>query len=177
MPPSGARDGSPIQAGYMSNPNEVVCPHCGWLTYASQERCSHCQEPVAASASVDGTVATPASRSSPVVHRYRDAYRIGAALVGLGGGIKIVGAILGGIIFLGSLFLGKLGGAGLVLIGMLNAVGVGGLLWVCGAIVAAQGQILRATLDTAVSCSHFLTDRERADAMGLARSVAERGET
>jgi hypothetical protein len=41
--------------------------------------------------------------SSPVVNKYRDAYRVGAALVGLGNAIKIVGVILAGIIVIGSL--------------------------------------------------------------------------
>ncbi|MEK6320242.1 MAG: hypothetical protein AABN33_01025 [Acidobacteriota bacterium] len=108
---------------------------------------------------------------SPVLNRYQDAYRVGAALVGLGNTIKIVGAVLAGIIVLGSLSAGSevLTVAGVVL----AAIG-GGLFWVCGVIVAAQGQILQATLDNAVASSHFLTDAERADAMGLPRSVAGR---
>jgi hypothetical protein len=113
---------------------------------------------------------------SPVVGRYRDAYRVGMALVTLGTGIKIVGGILGGIIFLGSLSSAnsQFGGGGLVLSGVFGAGVVGGLFWVCGVVVAAQGQILRATLDTAVASSRFLTDSERADAMGLARNVVVR---
>jgi hypothetical protein len=45
--------------------------------------------------------------ASPVVSRYRDAYRVGAALVGLGKAIKVVGAVLAGIILLGSLSSGN----------------------------------------------------------------------
>jgi hypothetical protein len=112
---------------------------------------------------------------SPVVNRYRDAYRVGAAVVGLGNTIKIVGAVLAGIIALGSLSAGNgLFGGGAVLGGIFLAAIVGGLFSVCGVIVAAQGQILQATLDNAVASSHFLTDPERADAMGLPRSVADR---
>jgi hypothetical protein len=106
-----------------------------------------------------------------VVNRYRDAYRVGAALVGLGNTIKIVGAVLAGIIVLGSL---SAGNGPFTLAGSFLAAIVGGLFWVCGVIVAAQGQILRATLDNAVASSHFLTDPERADAMGLPSSVADR---
>jgi hypothetical protein len=108
---------------------------------------------------------------SPVVNRYQDAYHLGAAVVGLGSTIKIVGAILAGIIVLGSLSVG-VGEVGLA--GMFLAAIVGGIFWVCGVIVAAQGQILQATLDNAVASSHFLTDAERADAMGLPGSVADR---
>ena len=122
----------------------------------------------------EGVPASTVQSDSPVVNRYRDAYRVGWALVSLGNAIKIVGVVLAGIIFLGSLSLanGQFGGAavvaGLVLGGL-----AGGLFWVCGVIVAALGEVLRATLDTAVASSHFFTDPERADAMGLPRDVAE----
>lgn len=132
-------------------------------------------------AAAEGYVeAAQVQSSSPVVNRYRDAYRVARALVGLGNGIKIVGAFLGGIILLGSLLLlanDQFGSGGLVLTGMLTAVVVGVLFWVSGVIVVAQGEIVRATLDTAVASSHFLSDPERADAMGLPRSVADRSNT
>ncbi len=122
----------------------------------------------------ESTVANTRS-GSPVVNRYRDAYRVGTALVGLGNAIKIVGAILAGIVVLGSLSSGDGPfGGGAVVAGIFVAAIVGVLFWVCGVIVAAQGEILRATLDNAVASSHFLTDLERADAMGLPRSVADR---
>jgi hypothetical protein len=108
---------------------------------------------------------------SPVVNRYQDAYHVGAALVGLGNTIKIVGAVLAGIIVLASL---SAGGEVLTVAGIFLAAITGGLFWVCGVIVAAHGQILQATLDNAVASSHFLTDSERADAMGLPRSIADR---
>jgi hypothetical protein len=95
-------------------------------------------------------------------------------LVGLGNAIKVVGGILAVIIFLGSLgaSANTMFGGGIVVAGILFAVLVGVLFWVCGVIVAAQGQILEATLDTAVASSPFLTDQERAAAMGLPQSVA-----
>lgn len=58
--------------------------------------------------------------------------------------------------------------------GIFVAAIVGVLFWLCGVIVAAQGEILRATLDNAVASSHFLTDTERAEAMGLPDTVADR---
>jgi hypothetical protein len=109
--------------------------------------------------------------SSPVVNRYRDAYRVGATLVGFGNAIKMAGAILGGIIVIGSLI--ELNGP-VAASGVFLGVAVGLLFWVCGVMAAASGQILRATLDNAVASSHFLTNPERADAMGLPRSVTNR---
>lgn len=160
------------------------CPKCGksfdeaydntWCTKCGEpfpeEIKSHIPKLAAALAAETAAVAVSAeARSgSPVVNRYRDAYRVGAALVALGNGIKIGGAILAGVIALASLDMGAFAAAGFVV-----AAITGGLFWVCGVIVAAHGQTLRATLDTAVASSHFLTNPERADAMGLPRSVAD----
>jgi hypothetical protein len=100
-----------------------------------------------------------------VVNRYRDAYRLAAACVGLGGGIKIAGGVLAGAVFVV---------VPEAKIGIPMAAIVGTLFWLAGVIVSAQGEILRATLDNAVASSHFLSDPERAEAMGLPRSTAER---
>lgn len=107
----------------------------------------------------------PASTSSAIVERYRDGYRVGAGLVGLGNVIKVGGAVIGGLALLTSLSLGALAIPGILFLvaGALS----GGVFWICGVIVAAHGQTLRATLDTAVSSSRFLTDAECAEAMGL----------
>jgi hypothetical protein len=113
--------------------------------------------------------ATDTRSSSLVVNRYRDAYRVGSALVGLGTAIKIAGVIFAALILLGALTMGET----IALAGVVIAVLNGGLFWVCGVVVAAQGQILQATLDTAVGASHFLTDLQRAEAMGLPRALAD----
>lgn len=174
----------------------AFCKRCGKPASLMSDFCSECisrpdalkyaaeaYEEQAAGSANQGSAAGSANQTStvsesgsPVVRRYRDAYRVGAALVGLGNAIKTVGAIIAGIIFLGSLSSGNgpFGGAGLALAGIVLAAVVGILFWVCGVIVAAQGQILRATLDNAVAHSPFLTDYERLDAMGLPRSVADR---
>src|ERR1022692_388150 len=109
---------------------------------------------------------------SPVMTRYRDAYGIGAALVGLGNTIKVVGGILGALIlFVSFASANGFGGMAVVVGGILFATLVGVLFWVCGVMVAAQGQILQATLDNTVANSPFLTDQERVAAMGLPRNV------
>lgn len=105
--------------------------------------------------------------NAQVAGRYRDAYRVGLSLVGLGDAFKIIGAILAGLLLLGAL---KAGGA-FVLVGLALAMLIGALFWVCGVVVSAQGQILQATLDTAVSVSPFLSDAQRVRAMGLSGTV------
>lgn len=158
----------------------LKCKKCEKWSPAGSTECTHCGASLASvgadSVESDG-VSDPleSSTRSPVVRRYRDAYRVGAALVGLGNAIKVVGGILAGIIVLGSLASANSPfGGGAVVAGIFLAAIVGVLFWVSGVTVAAQGEILRATLDTAVASSQFLTDTERADAMGLPRSVAAR---
>ena len=170
------------------------CPKCGKSIDETHENpwCTKCGEPLpediksrlpkvmairaaAAAARLESDDVRGQSGSA-VVNRYRDAYRVGTALVGLGNAIKVVGAVLAGIIFLGALSSGNGPfGGGAVLAGVFVAAIVGVLFWACGVIIAAQGQILCATLDNAVSQSPFLTDHERLDAMGLPLTIADRG--
>lgn len=165
------------------------CQKCGKSIDETHENswCIKCGEPLpedvrgrlprlaavvaVAQVSPDDSALAQALANSPVVNRYRDAFRVGAALVGLGDGIKAAGAILGGIIVVVSF--SEASGAFLAA-GIFLGVTMGALFWVSGVMVAAQGQILRATLDTAVAASRFLTDTERAGAMGLPQSAVDR---
>jgi len=71
---------------------------------------------------------------------------------------------MGGVILLVSFAGGQLSGAFLVL-----GLGAGALIafvgWVLGVLVSAQGRMLKATLDTAVNSSPFLSNAERAEVM------------
>jgi hypothetical protein len=115
-------------------------------------------------------------RATPVVKRYREAYRVGGALVGLGTLIKLLALVFAGIIFFAAFrFANGVENSDPKVLGpVVLATIVGVLSWVCGVMVAALGQILTATLDNAVASSHFLTDSERAEAMGLPHIVANR---
>lgn len=113
--------------------------------------------------------------ASPILARYRDAYRVAAALVGMGDVIKIIGAALAVLIAVGSLSsAGDFFGAAVVLSGFFMAAVIGILFWVAGVIVSAQGQVLRATLDNTVGHSPYMCSSERLKAMGLPDSLAER---
>ena len=118
------------------------------------------------------------AQATAVTRRYRDAYRVASVLIGLGTTIKVVGGIVAVLIVLAALQAGSgpFGSGGAVLGGLVIAAVVGGFFFVCGVIVAAQGQVLLASLDVAVSSSPFLTNSERADVMGLpAGTVARQG--
>jgi len=106
---------------------------------------------------------TTRSRFSSVVkRRYVDGYRVANAVSSFGQIIKVAGCVLGLLVFIG------LGDAlkspsARVLLGLF----VGALFFVVGTFVAAQGQLLKATLDSAVHSSPFLTDDLRAEIMSL----------
>lgn len=168
----------------------LICSQCGTENPSSDFYCSKCRaslhmgpgsrvSPLAHNESSSQDSGALASRSkaaaSIVVERYTDAYRVGSAIVGIGTAIKVLGGIVAGLVFLVSLSSGSgpLGTGGLVM-GIVLALVIGGVAWIWGVIVTAQGQILRATLDNAVSNSPFLTNRERAEAMGLPIAIADR---
>jgi hypothetical protein len=170
----------------------VKCPKCGQSFDETYENdwCTKCGEyfsdeikkrlpKLAASlaAAPPATLSREPRSDVSVVSRYRDAYRVGGALVGVGSAIKVIGLVLAAIIGLSSMSAGRgLFGSGAVVAGIFVALIGGILLWVVGVMVAAQGRILQATLDTAVASSRFLTDAERAEAMGLPRSLADRAD-
>ena len=157
------------------------CTRCGKPAGFMFDLCDECLNEPKRKPPPEATMSTAGVResggtASSVVRRYRDGYRVASALVTIGNAIKVVSLILAGIILLGSLSSGEgqFGKAGMF-IGAFVATISGALLWVCGVIVAALGQILLATLDTAVAHSPFLSDHERLDAMNLPRHISRAG--
>lgn len=116
------------------------------------------------------------------VKRYTDAYIVAKATVGIGNAVKAIGMFVGGGIALifgliaitslaaaqnSNIGIGGVGGLVVGGIGVCFGVVAGLILFVFGVLIAAQGQTLMATLDTAVSASPFLLDEEKAKAMSL----------
>jgi hypothetical protein len=128
---------------------------------------------------------------SAFVQRYGDLYRAARVMVGLGNTIKMVGIGLASVIFVFWFIVGLAAtsqtqssspfgpgpgtpsAAGLVLffvclmIGVAFGALVGGLFFLLGVLIAAQGQLLMAHADSAVHTSPFLTHEQRAAAMSL----------
>jgi hypothetical protein len=128
------------------------------------------QPPVADSSARQSNVEDmKTSFGSPVVSRYKDAFRVAAVYVGLGYTIKGVGILLAGIAGIGIMAAVSMGEPSIW--GFLGAIFIGAMVfvpfWVFGIIITAQGQMLRAALDSAVAASPFMTNEERAVAMGL----------
>jgi len=114
-------------------------------------------------------------RALKLEDRYRDGYRVGDALVSLGGVIKIIGYVLGGIALVVGLVLffvaatrSEFGsGLGAGVIALFYAVLIVFFFFVYGSLIAGIGQIVHGVLDTALFQAPFLTDDERASLLGL----------
>jgi hypothetical protein len=114
-----------------------------------------------------------------LLSRYTDAYIVAKVAVGIGNLIKTVGIVLGILIFFAAFSLGSFAGVSsrgsesggefmvILFIGAINAFIVGFIFYVVGIIVSAQGQILRASLDSAVNSSPFLTNERKSQIMSL----------
>lgn len=104
-----------------------------------------------------------------VTNRYSDAYLVARSVNGVGVAIKGIGLVIGVVLALVSLGAGTNGGLGVVFAfaGIAVAGAIATVLFLLGSLASAQGQILKAVLDTAVNSSHFLTDQERAQVMSL----------
>jgi hypothetical protein len=108
--------------------------------------------------------------ASSFFSRYADGYQAAGFIVGFGAVIKVASIIVGALVVIVS-FIASVNepersavtlGIG-VLMGAL--IGFGG--FITGIVVSAQGQMLKALLDTAVNTSPFLANPERTKIMGL----------
>ncbi|MCU1350654.1 MAG: hypothetical protein JWO56_3684 [Acidobacteria bacterium] len=117
------------------------------------------------SASYDANAALAVGR------RYSQAYLVARTIDAFGGTIKSIGVVIGALLAVGALLLGSQGVAGVLLasMAMVTAVCIAVVLYLLGTVVSAQGQILTATLDTAVNSSTFLSNSDRATVMNLSR--------
>lgn len=103
-----------------------------------------------------------------ISHRYTDAYRVAGAIIAFGTIIKVIGALVAAVVaFAGFASAGGPLGSGALVGGLLMAVIIGFVFWIAGVLVTAQGQLLRASLDTAVNSSPLLSNIEKARIMGV----------
>jgi len=124
--------------------------------------------PPAADAKAGSTSVSEAVRRA-ATGRYRDAYRVATATVGIGLALKVLAIGLAGLCVIAavagiskSIANELTPSAGPLVIGLLEAAAVGVPLYVLGILVSAVGQVLKATLDTAVHTSPFLDTNQKA---------------
>ena len=102
--------------------------------------------------------------------RYLDAYRVAKVIVWVGTVVKTVGKVCGLVAFL----VGAIGAqhqTDAIIVQLIAGLLFGGMVFlfffVIGVFISAQGEILKATLDTAVNSSPFLNNESRAEIMSL----------
>jgi hypothetical protein len=112
------------------------------------------------------------SRETSVVRRYSEAYLVARSTAGLGKAISFLGQACAGCGVLG--LLGGLAANPLqdIRLALLIPLGIAalpvGLLFYClGVLIGAHGQMLKATLDSAINSSPFLSDDQKATAMSI----------
>jgi len=161
------------------------CANCGKDNPADRTFCWSCSTPMGESTSpvkpsrveAPTPVQAPSSQTAPrrqFVNRYLDLYRAANFLVALGNTVKVVGISAGAVILVLFALVGlaassESGGAFFVmfLIGSVSGVFVGGITFLLGILISAQGQILLAQADGAVHTSPFMSDDEKLTAMSL----------
>ena len=104
---------------------------------------------------------------NPVIWRYNDAYLIARTITAFGAVVKVIAFGIGGAILLIFFLLACSWGGAFGVGGIVVGAIVGIAIYVLGIRVAAQGQILKATLDTAVNTSPLLTKDEMRQIMSL----------
>jgi hypothetical protein len=172
----------------------LKCARCGTANRGTQYFCSQCglnlhapggstvQEVSEPSAAVSSqTAVVPSSNQlvqkssseemisdiATLPNRYKDAYIAGRLIEGLGTIVKAVGIVGGVMLFLiGILFFWGFFGTFSLIIGSVAGAVIGGITYLLGVLVSAQGQVLRATLDTAVNTSPLLTESQKARLLG-----------
>ena len=117
---------------------------------------------------------TETVEAKALLSRYWDAYLVARMTVGLGEIIKVIAVVFAVLIMLAALLIAgqasqSSGGTAVVtfFLGVIGAAFVGGQFYLLGIIVMAQGQILKASLDSAVNSSPFLQNEQRAKIMSL----------
>jgi hypothetical protein len=110
-----------------------------------------------------------------LMRRYTDSYRVAGFIVGVGEFFKIAGIVLGALIGVGALVLvnqtrNDQQQTAIFIVGVVIAGFLGGVLFLFGVLVSAQGQLLKASLDSAVNTSPFLTNDDRAKMMSLPKA-------
>jgi hypothetical protein len=96
-------------------------------------------------------------------HRYRDSYAVSRVIIGAGSGVKRAGFFVGILLAIASFA----ADGNWILIGLCGTLLTTISFYVTGVIIEAQGQILRASLDTAVNSSPLLENQQKAEILAL----------
>ncbi len=129
-------------------------------------------KPADSAAAGAGSAGVSEAVRTATTQRYLDAYRVAAATVAIGQAVKVLAICLAGIALVvpmvgvsQSIANQLTASATPLLLGLVAAVAVGVPFYALGILVSAIGQVLKATLDTAVHTSPFLDKNQMAQIM------------
>ena len=118
-------------------------------------------------------VVTVSPESFGAMTRYMDAYRVANVVIKFGETIKFISAALGVLIVAFGVVMilnGDDAHRSFAILGIVIG-GIAGLqTYILSTLIAAQGQMLLASLDVAICASPFLSNEQRAKVMSLAKS-------
>ncbi|MFZ0959493.1 MAG: hypothetical protein WAO35_01205 [Terriglobia bacterium] len=104
-------------------------------------------------------------------NRYGDAYTVADAIISTGEAVKVIGVALALVGAVAVAVVGYSGGAANFgfwsVLGLLLCAVVGLAVWIAGVFITAQGQLLRALLDTAVNTSPLFSNTDKERIMGI----------
>jgi hypothetical protein len=157
---------------------DPTCPQCGadiTEVVDSDEEAVIEEETAPIEKRKASSSATLPNQVSAVMKRYKDAYTVARVTNAFGGVIKATGIIIGGLLALIGFMVASSSGPRdpvsiLGIAGIVVGIIAGALFFIIGVLVSAQGQILKASLDSAVNTSPFLMKEHRAQIMSLPES-------
>lgn len=149
------------------------CPNaeCGKPIYSDHTPtwCIECGEPLPAEVqekvpllNASTVLAERSIDSAGLEKRYREGYAAARFIVGVGDTVKILGIMASCVLFFAAFF----AKGPFVVLGLVAALIVGGIFYIAGVLISAQGQLLLATLDTAVNSSPLLDNGQKAQILG-----------
>jgi hypothetical protein len=130
------------------------------------------------SAAVVTTLVPQSSESTAAIDRYQDAYRGAETALAFGEAVRLGGIFVGGVVFVGALVAFQLNpaersGFPVVSVGLIAcAVLLVLISQILGMGLRVQGQLLKATLDSDVNSSPFLSNAQRAKIMSLRKEAS-----
>lgn len=144
------------------------CPTCG-ATLVEQEHSAVPDPPVTSQPSKHSSIPKEDRLLKAIKTRYGDAYVVAHTTTTVGSAIKVVGGLLGLLVFFISLVVGRDGSFGTLLffLGAVAGALIASLFYVLGVLISAQGQVLLAAIDVAVNAAPGLSERERLELMDL----------
>lgn len=106
-------------------------------------------------------------KPSELTKRYGEAYLVARATNGIGSIFKTIGFLIAALVVVVGFVGADRGGVVVVIGAIVIAAVVFAIFFLLGTLVSAQGQILKATLDSAVNGSPFLTNEQKARIMSI----------